>query len=312
MTVPKEIHKLLKIQLEKSNFDFSTLDDKEVENFNKLFSKISNFYHEQDKARERMTNSLRLSSDEMSRLYKELETNTKKMIFESKMLTLGEMASGVAHEINNPLIILLSSVEILKENLPENDSSNSALIDNVESSIERIRLIVKGLKSFSRNSENDPFVVSSLQEVVQDSLSLCQEKIKMSNINLHLTIPESPMRVKCRPAQITQVIVNLLNNSRDAVATHTDKWIGVSLEELDSCYKLRVTDSGQGIPMSVQEKLFNPFFTTKPIGLGTGLGLSISKGIVDEHHGKISVDNSCANTCFIITLPKLESKKVAA
>lgn len=305
MTVPNETHKLLKIQLKKSNIDTGSMTEEQAKNFNVFLNKISNFYCEQDSARERLINSLRLSSGEMDRLYKEQELNTKKIIFESKMLTLGEMASGVAHEINNPLMILLSSVEILKELSPEEEGSDTfTLLNNIEKSVERIRLIVKGLKTFSRNSENDPLIKSSLQEIIKDTLTLCQEKIKISNTRLEITLPDEPAFVNCRPPQITQVLVNLLNNSRDAVAGNTEKWIKVEINSDDNNYILKVTDSGKGIPLEVQEKLFNPFFTTKPIGQGTGLGLSISKGIIAGHQGHLFVDNNCENTCFVITLPK--------
>lgn len=306
MNALSNMHNLLKSQLDKSNFDLSKIPADEREKLNIFLARVSSFYCEQDATRERLTNSLSLSSEEMDRLYKELEINTKKIIFESKMKTLGEMASGMAHEVNNPLMILLSSVEVLRGTMSETDNleQKSNILTNIEKSIERIRLIVRGLKTFSRNSENDPFHKSPLQEIIRDTLSLCQDRINQNGITIKCSIPEDPCLVNCRPAQLTQVLVNLLNNARDAVADYPEKWIRLDVSIDADHYIVRVTDGGHGISEEIQEKIFHPFFTTKDIGLGTGLGLSISKGIIQDHLGQLFVDNTCANTCFTITLPK--------
>lgn len=300
----KPLHFLLLNQLEKSKLDFSSFTNKE--DLKIFLDKISSFYYEQDAARERITNSLTVSSQEMDRLYKELESNTKKMIFESKMIILGEMAAGVAHEVNNPLMILSGSLELLQESLESTPTEiNTNLMKNMEKSIDRIQSIVKGLKTFSRNGENDALQKFSLKEILKDSLALCEEKLKINNIKFSKSIPESGFIIDCRPSQISQVVINLINNSKDAISELTEKWIHLDLIETSNDYLIVITDAGKGIPLDIQEKLFNPFFTTKEVGKGTGLGLSISKGIMNGHQGHLLINNDCPNTQFIISLPKI-------
>jgi signal transduction histidine kinase len=108
--------------------------------------------------------------------------------------------------------------------------------------------------------------------------------------------------------QISQVILNLLNNAFDAIQDATDKWIKIQTYIEHGQVQIRVTDCGHGISNEVAKKIMQPFFTTKPIGKGTGLGLSISKGIVEAHQGKLTIDTESKNTCFVITLPTLLQK----
>jgi C4-dicarboxylate-specific signal transduction histidine kinase len=118
--------------------------------------------------------------------------------------------------------------------------------------------------------------------------------------------------IKCRPGELAQVLLNLLNNSYDAVQDLPEKWVRVNLDSFGSTIDIRVTDSGPGIPAEISSKLMQSFFTTKEIGKGTGLGLSISKGIVEAHNGNIRIDNNCKNTCFVVTLPKMGSSSPLA
>ncbi|HEX4924120.1 MAG TPA: ATP-binding protein, partial [Bdellovibrionales bacterium] len=112
--------------------------------------------------------------------------------------------------------------------------------------------------------------------------------------------------IACRPTQISQVLLNLLNNAHDAVAEQTEKWVKLDVRDLGDSVELSVTDSGAGIPPEIQEKIMQPFFTTKQIGEGTGLGLSISKGLVDSHHGQLRLDAKSKNTRFVVLLPKTQ------
>ena len=116
------------------------------------------------------------------------------------------------------------------------------------------------------------------------------------------TIPDE-VKVKCRPVQISQVIINLIGNACDAIESLPDKWIKIGIRNASGPIVLFVMDSGRGIPESIAKKIFQPFFTTKDVGKGTGLGLSISKGIMDAHGGSISVDFECENTCFLLSFP---------
>lgn len=234
-----------------------------------------------------------------------------KMLNSAKISALGEMAGGVAHEINNPLatISLLNEqvIEVLQEKAADN-SLALEMLQKVTKTVARISAIVQGLRTFSRDGSQDPFVATQVSEIVASTLALCQEKFKNSGIQVTVTIEPENLSLKCRRVQLSQVLLNLFNNSCDAIGNLPEKWIKISATAHAGTLKLAVTDSGAGIPEAVSQKIFNPFFTTKEIGKGTGLGLSISKGIVDAHQGKISVDRTCPNTRLVLELPLLDSK----
>ncbi|MBI3556955.1 MAG: GHKL domain-containing protein [Deltaproteobacteria bacterium] len=114
------------------------------------------------------------------------------------------------------------------------------------------------------------------------------------------------MHIECRDIQILTIIMNLVNNARDALEDQPEKWVRLHVTEENDFVEISVTDSGKGISRNIQEKIFQPFFTTKELGKGTGLGLSIAKGIVESHRGALYYDSFCANTRFIVRLPKLQ------
>ncbi|MGZ3711134.1 MAG: sensor histidine kinase [Bdellovibrionota bacterium] len=229
-----------------------------------------------------------------------------KMLNSAKISALGEMAGGVAHEINNPLAVISLLTEQIREMLEEKKEENALPIEMLEKSqktIIRISQIVQGLRTFSRDGSKDNYAPVTVQEFLSSTLSLCQEKFRHRGISVTVNIQPPGLAVLCQQVQISQVLLNLLNNACDAIEQLPEKWIKISAEKCATGVLLSVTDSGKGISKEIEEKIFNPFFTTKEIGKGTGLGLSISKGIIHAHKGKISVDRTCPNTCFLITLP---------
>jgi C4-dicarboxylate-specific signal transduction histidine kinase len=243
---------------------------------------------------------------------KELGKSKEAAFNMSKFSALGEMASGMAHEINNPLTIIIGKIQLLKKEF-KNEKDSSELIEKnlnkIEHTAYRIAKIIKGLKSFSRNAEKDPFQKVSLHEIIEDTLSFCCEKFKAHDVELFYD-PVDVM-INCRPTQISQVLLNLLNNSFDAIVedfkTKGGKWIKIkSLIKTEAHTRhilISVTDCGDGISKENLEKLMTPFFTTKEVGKGTGLGLSISKGIMEDHQGHFYYDHEQKNTTFVIVLP---------
>jgi signal transduction histidine kinase len=115
--------------------------------------------------------------------------------------------------------------------------------------------------------------------------------------------------LECRPTQITQVLLNLLNNARDAAEESEERWVQLDVTELADWIRISVTDSGKGIPVEIREKIMSPFFTTKAVGKGTGLGLSITKSIVDSHRGTLILDEESVQTRFVIELPKRQPQE---
>lgn len=142
-----------------------------------------------------------------------------------------------------------------------------------------------------------------MSEIVGDTLELCRERFKNAGIDIRLNF-EPELVIDCRPSQISQVIMNLLGNSFDAILNLDTKWIELKGFRRAGTIHFAVTDSGFGIPKATVEKMMNPFFTTKEIGKGTGLGLSISTGIIELHGGKLKYSEGLAHTTFEITLPE--------
>lgn len=223
----------------------------------------------------------------------------------AKMSSLGEMASGMAHEINNPLAVIQILAESLKNKIAKGTFTATELIESI-SKIEkhsgRIAKIIKNLRTFSRNSEADPMQVVSFKQIFDDTIELCQERFKYQKIEIRANI-DSEIRLECRASQISQVLMNLLNNAYDAISSLPEKWIDIQLTEEKEHVTFSITDSGPGIPLPLQEKIMQPFFTTKEVGKGTGLGLSISKGIIEDHQGEFYYDEKSTHTRFIVKLP---------
>lgn len=237
----------------------------------------------------------------------ELETQRHQAIQASKLTSLGEMAGGVAHEINNPLTIISALATRTKKNLKDSSVSiekSEENLDRIISTVDRIAKIIRGLRAFSRDSNGDSFSNKRVSDIVEMALELCQERFKDHGVQIRVEW-DSTVEIECREVQIVQVLVNLLNNSLDAIGSLKEKWIKISVQELEKTVLIVVVDSGSGINENIAEKMMMPFFTTKEIGKGTGLGLSISKGIIEAHHGKFyyQLDNE-GHTSFILELKK--------
>ncbi len=216
---------------------------------------------------------------------------------QQKLEAIGTLAGGVAHEINNPINGIMNYAQLIQDEAGENQEiSNYSREILVET--KRISEIVRNLLQFSRQ-EKQSHSYASVYDIVNQTMSLIKTVIKRDQITLDVQLDENIPDIKCRSQQIQQVLMNLLTNARDALNEKyreydEDKIIRVRcvhfFEDGRRWIRLMVEDHGTGIPASVQEKIFEPFFSTKPKELGTGLGLSISHGIVKDHHGKFEIE----------------------
>jgi PAS domain S-box-containing protein len=226
----------------------------------------------------------------------------------SKLAALGEMAGGIAHEINNPLSIIKGYIDLLKRHSSRHSLSAELMLQYVEKmdlTVGRISRIVNGMRRFSRESSMDDKVEYSLNKIIDETLDICLERITNNGTALNVVYFERDPIVFCRPVEISQVFLNLINNSFQAIGNLQHPWIKIVCQELPNDYQIMIIDCGSGIPTQIQKKLFQPFFTTKDIGVGTGLGLSISRGIIEEHGGELKYSDDASHTTFIINLPKL-------
>lgn len=226
----------------------------------------------------------------------------------SNLASLGEMAGGIAHEINNPLMIISGSAMVIDKHLGKDDLDIEKMkkhIATINKTTKRAANIIKGLKNLARDGINDEKEDVTISSVLEDIMSFMENKMAHSNIQLHYE-ENTPMFNKTFSlyrVQFSQVLLNLITNSFYAVEELEEKWIRIEMEEKGSQYLVRVTDSGSGIPQEHQEKIFTPFFTTKPVGKGTGLGLPLCHNIMKTCGGDLYYDNKAKNTSFVIVLP---------
>lgn len=242
------------------------------------------------------------------RLYnaqREIMNQQSHMIHNSNLVALGEMAGGVAHEINNPLQTLALQSQALKvsfANLEKVSPDVSEQLDTVDHSIKRISKLIRALRDLTRDVSNDPAGYFIIREMLDDVLSVSSERLK--NLGIQLIIHgDRNLAVNGNMVQISQVLINLLNNSIDALEGRKEKWVTIGLLEKKDRVQVIVTDSGAGIPKEIVKKIMMPFFTTKGAGKGTGLGLSISRSIIEKNGGTLYYDASSTHTRFVIDLP---------
>lgn len=224
----------------------------------------------------------------------------------SKLTALGEMAGGIAHEINNPLSILKGFIDLMRRQILRGNvdlPSFQLYMERSYSTVERISQIVKGMKRIARDSSHDVFKPYGLNAIVDDALDFVQEKFRDNGIGLTVNRLEVDQMVQCRSVEISQVLLNLFTNAFHALEGVDKPWVTVHCKARGRFGYITVEDNGEGVKADIREKIFQPFFTTKDIGKGTGLGLSISRRIIEGHNGKLYLSNSSDKTCFVIELP---------
>ena len=237
----------------------------------------------------------------------EIERNEyqAKMFLASKMASIGEISAGVAHEINNPLNIMQGYLDLFDQQIMHKSVDRNQLTDlsaSLKSSILRIAKIVRSLKSFSYNYSNE-LEVFDLNPVIGDSLKLMKAIYAKEGVQLNLDISAPPLWVKASANQLQQVLLNLVSNAHDAIENQSEKKILVQSFIRNDKAVIEVRDNGPGIPCEIQDKIFQPFFTTKPPGKGTGLGLGISHYLVEKMSGQLEFHTSKEGTLFSLSLP---------
>jgi C4-dicarboxylate-specific signal transduction histidine kinase len=257
------------------------------------------------KAMIHIMDDLRKTTDEMQRRELELREKQEQLVQAGKMATLGELTTGVAHELNNPLnnigLFIGNAVDLVKLGRLDTDR----LLADLGNALHQVRTateIITHLRMFGRAATVTRERVY-INQVIERALSLMQEQLRLREIavRLHLFSPE-PIVVG-NPIQLEQVFLNLLTNARDALTGNPVREITIRSAIRQSQILVTVSDSGPGIPKGLEQRIFDPFFTTKEVGQGTGLGLSITYSIIKEHGGTIEVVPSAAGASFAIHLP---------
>jgi len=229
----------------------------------------------------------------------------------AKFAGIGELAAGVAHEVNNPITGIINFAQILLDNY-KIDGAAGTIVQKIIREGERIASITRNLLSFAREDGGEREPVDPVK-IIQESLTLVQHQLQRDGIRLTTKFPEKPSLIIADFRKLQQVVLNLISNSRYALNARysgfdSRKIIEVSCSEIKDGRKhicrITVKDYGTGLPQSILERLFEPFFSTKPPGEGTGLGLSISYGIIRDHGGNLRVNSILEQfTEMIIELP---------
>ena len=235
---------------------------------------------------------LRETTQEMERREHELRDKQEQLVQAGKLATLGELTTGVAHELNNPLNNIGLFVGNVIDYIEFAEVDAKQVVADLEKAMEQVRKateIITHLRTFGRPAPVtlEPIDISA---VIERSLSLVQEQLRLRGIDVSLERSESGLTVLGNPIQLEQVFINLLTNARDALAESRRKEVRISSSLEGELVSIRFADTGTGISPDVVQRIFDPFFTTKEVGAGTGLGLSIAYSIVNEHGGQIWVD----------------------
>lgn len=332
-------------KLQDSEVEIRELADKQLQDNEKLFlaeKKLKETLKKEQKAREDLNNAIQ-----------SLKNTQSQLVHSEKMASLGQLTAGIAHEINNPINFISSgmvsikmSIESLREIAEEYSKLDEGadpqevieavkelkeeheyeeileeldeLIKDVNYGVSRTIEIVKGLRVFSRLDEEES-KAANINENIDATLTLLKNKTK-NRIKVSKYYDENMKDIECYPGQLNQVFMNILNNGIQAIPEdRKDGEITIYTEELENEVVVRLKDNGVGIPEDIKNRIWEPFFTTKAVGVGTGLGMSITYGIIEKHNGKIElISEEGKGTEFAITLPKKikkvkkgESQKVA-
>ncbi|MBK7961121.1 MAG: GHKL domain-containing protein [Bdellovibrionales bacterium] len=263
-------------------------------------------------------NEIAQKDDEISMMARHLNNmsgNLKKSMTElsqqSRLSAIGQMAGGIAHEINNPLSIIIMRADILSQMIGRgtvDPKEIKAGLEKITETAVRISKIIKGLRALSREGNHEAFSEVYVNSVISSTLELCEQSVKNKDINIRPVQNTDDPRFECRPVQISQVLLNLINNAVDEIKDlpFEERWVEIRVKDLGEQVLVQVLNGGPKVSEEVANKMFQPFFTTKGAGEGTGLGLSISKQIMSSHSGQIQIDLTEANTCVALTFPKVQ------
>jgi two-component system NtrC family sensor kinase len=234
-----------------------------------------------------------------------LNEKQAQLVESEKRASMGFLVAGVAHELNNPLNNISLRAEIVKKEIQ--GLSDERLVNYVQDIViqsERAHKIINNLLDFARARKSEEMEKQDIIDIVNDSLNLVANQLRITNIKLIKNIPEQSFYVNGNRSKLEQILISILTNAIQAMKDAGTLTVGIGPDDKNRNVLVKISDTGKGIPEGNIKNLFEPFFTTKPPGEGTGLGLAVSHTLVTEHKGKILVESKVgAGTTFTVKLP---------
>jgi len=293
------VHELIKTTDAISKGEFPTnLNPGGVKEINQLQKALRKMYEEIENSKK----SLKENIQALEQSNKELVKTQKELLATEKLASLGRLGAGVAHEIGNPLSVIRGYVEILRKDYLKDNQKKREFLDNIQKEVERIDRIIRTLIDYSTPRDFELKEVD-VNDVISHSVDIVNSQGLLRKIELRLSLSDKPLVTKADYHQLSQVIINLLLNSKDAINGEGLIEIKTS-QNNNGNIQIIMSDNGCGIPEEILDKIFDPFFTTKDPGQGTGLGLSVSERILQRFSANISAESkSGSGSTFTITLP---------
>ncbi|GCE49126.1 phospho-acceptor domain-containing protein [Thermosporothrix hazakensis] len=260
------------------------------------------------KAMIHIMSDLKDTTEAVRKREQELREKQEQLVQAGKLATLGELTTGVAHELNNPLnnigLFVGNAIDLIELGMA--DTEPERILQELHSAMQQVRKateIISHLRTFGRAAPVSWEPVN-VPQVVQRSISLMREQLRLRQIEVRIHLHSEDLVVTGNAIQLEQVFINLLTNARDALSGAKTKLITIECKQVNDMVEVSVADTGSGIPPGLEQRIFDPFFTTKEVGTGTGLGLSITYGIIKEHRGMITVQNRPGSgALFLVQLP---------
>ena len=236
-----------------------------------------------------------------------IEEQRKQMIEKTKLASLGEMAAGIAHEINNPLMVICGNNSLIQK-MQDKDlldqEKTLKLTGTIDKQVSRITDIITALRNLSRGMSNDEKEVFSIKSIIHEAMNLAKIKSGFQPIEFFNEVDkmQEEFNIYAHQGQVVQVVLNLIGNAIDAIGNHEEPWVKIEAEKINNKeVTVYISDSGKGIEQEIVNKIFQPLFTTKEIGKGTGLGLSLSKSFMQQNGGNLTYMTRDDHTCFMLT-----------
>jgi len=247
-----------------------------------------------------ITRTLRRQRRRLQRLTRQMRRQQRHMVQHEKMVALGQMAAGVAHEVSNPLASMDSLLQLMQRN-PDRQRPDS--IATLREQVQRIHKIVQLMRGFAHPAQA-PAAPLAINEAVEQALEMVRLDTRLSTVRVDRQFAADAGAVRADMQALQQVLVNLILNALDALSQTPQPLLTLRTLRRDGWCEIEIADNGPGIPPEHRKRLFEPFFTTKPVGKGTGLGLAISHSLIEQQRGRISVKNlPGGGVSFIIHLP---------